>query len=444
MLAAGTKQQILNGAAAVLIVVGVVGAFRGPDSHLNPLRYYKEFKRYLAHRPRYISTDAGTLIAHPYGLTILKEKGSKDFDVIIEPDKEKSGGVFVKRDEKAGQAERIVVSFDVSGHDDITLRTGPDGDYSYRGARSHETILLDNENLQEAYIYLPTTGRFRISGINAVACREPYPLECKNDSDLIAEVKAEAGFPGTANQLELARFLLDWGANAADYDMGKKLQKISGQAFPGSTAAEIYYQYYVPNKAGGYCGSLGTFQSKLFRAFGLDAFTINFGVLKPDITHVSVVFREAGSKKFYLMDPTFNGYFVDAESGKPLDVEEMLSLPRERVSFHDRPLDRRDYLAVLSEAPNETGKGGIHDCAPIATAGDEKSVLCRRDDVRLKDFWDGATLKAVQSVGISPDEYGFVELMKRGFFSVGNGLESDTQDDFVSMLKRHEIAVRGS
>jgi hypothetical protein len=433
-----TTRHILFLVLGILGIACAIGLYRGPRSRLNPIHYYYKF---VLNRPRTVATEAGALIVKPYGATELRvSRENAAFDVAVNPDSEASGGVFLEPEIAQAPNARVHVSFDVSGHDEVVVRTGVEGAFNYRAARGRNGVLFDGRRIAETYVYLPKPGTFSLRNIKLAKCQAPFSPECKNDEDLVDQIKKSPGFPGLDDRLKLAMFLLDWGANEADYDMGKSLQTVANEEFAGATAAEIYYQYYVPSLAGGYCGSLAIFQSKLFRAFGLDAFTINFGILKPNLTHVSVVVRDEASGRYFLLDPTFNGYFTSAGAGAPLDIDELLGAAPESITFKDQPLNRRDYLALKSELPDFAQWSTLHDCKDI-TVDNKSAIRCRRDDTRLENFWDGGILEAAKSAGISPNAYGFVELMKRGFFNVGDALNPNTRADFTALLQKHRIAV---
>lgn len=435
-----TLRKKLALAAAVGVAILAVGASRGRNSRLSPFFYY-DYCRLC--NPRTVVVGGDKVVIQPFGRTILRDAGGgTSFDVIVDPGKELSGGVFLRPE--TGATSRMLVSFESPDAHNVFVKFGRDGKYRYKVAGQNNTVLLDREFTNEIFVYLESPGQFRLSAIKLLLCENETLPACRNDNDLVREVKSTKDFPADAGMFEMARYLLNWGANIADYDMGKTLQKRAGEIFPGATAAEIYYQYYVPNLAGGYCGSLALFQFKLFQAFGLDAFTVNFGILNPDMTHVSVVVREPSTGRFFLMDPTFNGYYVDASTRSPLDIEALLTVARERIAFEDRPLSSRDFLALATEAPEESGIGGIRDCKKIASLDGRDVVLCRRDDTRITQFWKGRTLEAAKKSGITPDEYGFVDLMKRGFFSVGDGLTANARTDFIELLKKHGIPLAGA
>jgi len=295
------------------------------------------------------------------------------------------------------------------------------GNYWIHGADSVELLIYADE----AYSY-------RLDGVSIRECSE-----CENDDDLRAEIFDQ--IPGlekmlTEQPLAAVRQLLDWAANRADHASGKSIHdqtKISGLS-----ASQIYYGVFKPNRGGVYCGGMSEFFNRILKLFGVDSFTWNFGDLRQDLTHVTVVVADhsGDDTRYFIFDPTFNLTLHDAASGELLDIEQLLVLIRKgqwgQVRPEVLPLEQRDFLVP---------KDRSRLCREFREEMEEWLVCGHPGynvDVYLEQ-WNPRFQRAGYRTGLP----GMLQLMANRSFSVGQGARPGTRDNFISLLERHGVPV---
>jgi hypothetical protein len=152
----------------------------------------------------------------------------------------------------------------------------------------------------------------------------------KTDNDLRQLLLTEVpGLKKALNKepLDAARLLMNWVANVGDFATSNEINQITVPTVAKSSASEIYYDIFLPNKGGVYCGGYSIFLNKVLRLFNYKSFTIDFGD-KHIMTHVVVIIpqKQANGYKYYLFDPTFNITFRHRNTGKYVTFTEMINL----------------------------------------------------------------------------------------------------------------------
>lgn len=387
----------------------------------------------------WIKTATADILVRPFGLVT----GSPSLDqstVEIDNSRELGGGASVRIAAAQQRNTRAILHFEIDAISGPlpTIRASDRAGSLFKNSEQQNQFVVQLEKGIDLFVFSSEQVKFRLKNFRVEVCSEPLRPECKTDDDLIAQIKAAPDFPKSATQFELAKYLLNWAAISADYDVGAELSKIAEQKFSAASAGEIYYQYYEPSRVGGYCSSVATFLSKLLRIFDLDAFTVDFGA--QSASHVTVVMRSADYGKYYILDPTFNGYFTDAAGGM-LDIGEILRMPRTLPIFKQQNVSARDFLLTEAEYLGRVDKGDLRDCHLSQTSNPEKIWICKRDAFELRSF--------LQSLGGAPggtkpildDDYGFFEMMKSGVSGVGNGLRASTREEFIAFLGANKIEM---
>ena len=119
-----------------------------------------------------------------------------------------------------------------------------------------------------------------------------------------------------------------------------------------ASAAEIYYDQFLPNKGAVYCSGLALFYDQLLEMFEYDSFHIDFGDTRDGLTHTTVIVPvwEGTAWKHYILDPTFNATFHDQASGRQLDFFELIdaldSQAMDNVIAMTESVEPRDWISI--------------------------------------------------------------------------------------------------
>ena len=293
----------------------------------------------------------------------------------------------------------------------------------------------------EVLLYFGTPSIYLLKAISVVPC-----TDCRVDSDL-RELISES-LPGLQQQVSNepllgARRILDWVANAGDYALSSSIHERANPRVARASAAGIYYEIFLPDAGGVYCGGYSIFLNKVFRLFGYDSFTINYGDPKDALTHVTVVVpirqntsgsESSGPWRFYFFDPTFNGTYVDPSSGDQLGVRRMLELITDDavdgIRLEEWPLDRREFLAL----PDEETR------CPVVVERTDELLICEYPRFGIDQYladWEDRLVRNGYSTGVG----GLFELMLTRVFSVEPSPASGAREAFLAMLAEFDIPV---
>jgi hypothetical protein len=241
---------------------------------------------------------------------------------------------------------------------------------------------------------------------------------------------AEALAGDTLAALEMLR---NWSANAANFAIAGDVEDDTEARIGSMTAAEMYYYEYLPNRGGSYCGGLGVFFDRVLKAFGIGSFTVNFGDLGDNLTHVSVIvpLQVEGQWKFYMFDPTFNITYHDASSGQLLDYFEIIDRlgaeQPESVVFLGSSLADRDWVSYRENSNPDLELRYVSN--GIYVYGQPDYGFHTYLDEFAQQFADN---------GYLPGIAGWIQLMQARVFSVGTSLNPVAVDAF-----RAELTARG-
>jgi hypothetical protein len=324
-----------------------------------------------------------------------------------------------------------------------TLRTRhDDADALYHPPmEGTDSLAFTGTTEYEVLLYFGPPSIYLLESISVALC-----TDCRVDSDL-RELISES-LPGLEEQvgdrtLQGARRILDWVANAGDYALSASIHERANPRVARANAAGIYYEIFLPDAGGVYCGGYSIFLNKVFRLFGYDSFTINYGDLNDALTHVTVVVpvrqqttesESPSSWRFYFFDPTFNGTYVDPNSGDQLSVRRMLELiandAADGIRLEELPVDRREFLAV----PDEETR------CPVIIERTDKLLICEYPRFGIDQYladWEERLVRNGYSTGVG----GLFELMLTRVFSVGPSPAFGASEAFVTMLGEFGIPV---
>lgn len=336
----------------------------------------------------------------------------------------------------------------VEGAATLRLSVGGRGPtYGPAPNRETEVTVFDAEAV-EVLLYGGSQFRYRLDEVNLSECPS-----CPTDADLRALILAERPDLGELldrERLMAAERLLDWAANAADFALDSEaLAEIrNAQHMP---AAQLYYEFLATDRAPGYCSAAAVFFDRVARVFGLDTFTINFGDLRGDLTHVSVVLAEPGENgegyRFHLFDPTFNTTFRHLATGDYATVFEMAdSFDAGRMSeiyASSAPLGDRSWFTFRTERwnnPYSQGAADLNVILGISPRGESVFGLVplSRPGYSLAEYLR-LHRDPLTKYGYGADLGGFVRLFENRVFGVGASRDPQAARQFVAELERRGI-----
>src|SRR5262249_17819696 len=188
----------------------------------------------------------------------------------------------------------------------------------------------------ELLFYSNEPSSYRLTALSLEPC-----AACMTAEALVRRIQAEVPELDGAEGLEKARLLLKWSANVADWSIDNTA--VLG-AVEAMSPADALYNVFDKNAAGVLCGGQSVFYANILHLFGIEAFTVNFGIDAVYLNHVSVVVPHMG--RHYLLDPSFAGYF--ARNGEILPLEELIATNRQAdfsdIRFVELGIEDREFL----------------------------------------------------------------------------------------------------
>ena len=281
-----------------------------------------------------------------------------DGGVLLSNDRDAPAGIYFRFRVDATTRYRLTIAGATTGGAPVLRTRHDDSKPSYSAAVDGvDSLIFGGPESYEVLIYGDGPFEYRLETLRLRRC-----TQCKLDADLVQLIRDE--IPGldqivAAGPLQGARRLSDWVANVGDFALSARAEA-HDRVVRGS-AAGIFYQIFLPDRGGVYCGGYSIFLDKVLQLFGYASFTVNYGDLRDGLTHVNVVVpvrrlvigAAAPEFDFYFFDPTFNGIYVDTQTGVQLPIREMLKRivdgQQDSIRIEEMPLDRREYLAMLDE-----------------------------------------------------------------------------------------------
>ena len=334
------------------------------------------------------------------------------------------GAVLTLVPDLSGQ--RYILEFEVPKNTSALLRSTRNGKQRYFSAQRGWARLWDDA---EVVIFDRAAAKFEIRNLKLIPCtEEDWRCKSRADFDSMLPLKTDT------RDFDYAVDLLFWATTNSDYALSLQIEK--DFLIEGLEAWEIYYKYYRPNVASGYCGGTSEFFAKLLREQGFDAFTWNFGNLSDDLTHVTTVLHFDG--RFYLLDATFGAYFVEPETERPLEVSELLS--GQAFAIVGEAAETRDFVLMASDLAAIEGRirrDAIKNCEPLEGS---QRMVCKYPSFGLDEYL-AMTSPTLVSNGLTSDQTALIEMMKAGTFGIGNMENTDSMKAFARLLVEHGVPM---
>lgn len=270
----------------------------------------------------------------PYGAVESTSKASSL--VLASPGN--PGGLFFRKAIDPDKTYRLrIAGKALSGGTTVRLTVGRADPKWFPAPDGTKHVTVSGSESIEVVVYGDAAYAYHLETLAMDEC-----VACLTDRQLASQILAE--IPALQNELEhdrkdAARALLNWTANIVDLGLGDVGETTSQENEMG--AAEAYQELWADDRGGTTCAGFADFFAKVLSLFGLEAFTMNVGYQGTPLTHVTTVAVIDG--EFYLLDPTFNGAYVDRKSGGLLRLRELLatSQPRSRdYAFRTNPITR--------------------------------------------------------------------------------------------------------
>ena len=221
---------------------------------------------------------------------------------------------------------------------------------------STDMLVYDTKEL-ELLFYSDNRFSYELSSIVIDSCPASMS-KCKCDDDLrnlILKEVPELDIWLVEDRFKAAVELLNWVANNIDLAISKEIHDMTMVNFSSKQASEIYYQIFLPDKGGVWCGGSAVFFNKVARLFDYDSFTINFGDTRDDLTHVAciIAFPYRESWRYYIFDPTFNFTFRLRSTKAYASVSDLINKIRSKkyseIYLDEMGLNKREYIAIKKD-----------------------------------------------------------------------------------------------
>ncbi len=282
-------------------------------------------------------------------------------------------------------------------------------------------MTLESVEHFEILFYSDTASRYLLRHLSVEPCND-----CRTEVDLKDRILAEIPELEGAEPLKSAELLLGWAARTADWALDR------GTVVPGfesMTVSEMVFDVFDRDRGGVYCGGQSSFYMKLLHLFGVDAFTVDFGIRGSSLTHVSVIVPWQGRN--YLFDPTFRITFVGDKDYKALEdvLESQRSGRAEAIRLMELSVAGRSLMGKWD--PSKWDPRGY--CRDLEFLGSD-DIRCIWGDASFFDFYLASWSKEIRSAGLPADASLLPELMGRGVLSIGPGIHSDSNQSFRNAL----------
>lgn len=322
---------------------------------------------------------------------------------------------------------RQLLQYQLANQDEtVSVRSGTGADISYDDAERGWVLVSPD---QDALLFSRSPSGFKLKDLSLSLCKQD-DWRCKTHDDLKRLLPAEIE-PG---KFESALELLTWATQHSDYAISSSVDQTLD---PGDLRSwQIYFKYYAPDLAGGFCGDTAVFFSRLLNDSGFESFTWNFGMLTDDLTHVTTIARFDG--RFFILDPTFGGYFTKPDSDEPIEVFDLIE--GKPFGFKSAPSADRDFIAAADDDARIARLielGIVHACETKNAAG---QIVCKRKRFGLDEY-----LRVSYSV-LERNELGssrdvIIKLMRAGLIGVGDMHDTAAMKAFAQGLVDRGIPV---
>jgi len=238
------------------------------------------------------------------------------------------------------------------------------------------------------------------------------------------------------NPLQAARLLMNWASRNADGAISAVLESQTGDVINAfSRPSDMYHDLFLPNRGGVYCGGFSIFLNNILHLFDYDSFTLNFGDLREDLTHVNVIVpipNGAGDWNFYVFDPTFNTLFLEPGTSRMLTFQEMVQKIRSGqsylISVRQDSFADRDWLAIGPVSNSQ------YQLKSEPTSENGNIYAYSRPNYTLSS-WLNEIRTPLARYGYSTGTTGYLQLLTNQIFSVGPTPNSAVRDRFINIIQ---------
>ncbi len=235
---------------------------------------------------------------------------------------------------------------------------------------------------------------------------------------------------------------MNWAANNADGAISSQLQSSTNDQISSmSRPSDLFKDFFDPDRGGVYCGGFSIFYNNILKLFGYDSFTLNFGDLRDDLTHVVVIVPIANGTSdwnYYIFDPTFNTVFMEPGTTRQLTIQEMLIKYRQEqtslISVAQDSIADREWLSL--GIVNQTQY--IHKSQ--VQASDLTVEIYSRPTYAIST-WTNEISSSLTRYGYSTGMLGYMQLLSNQIFTVGQSANTAPRDRFIYYLQAFGISV---
>ncbi|MBI1393464.1 MAG: hypothetical protein GC152_12045 [Alphaproteobacteria bacterium] len=356
----------------------------------------------------------------PYRHGVLFFEGAS---IRIERNGDDGFGVFLVPN---GIRSNRIIRFEAKGDARIIVRSTISGERHYRNTASDDFLRITPQT-DEVLVFTNDASSIDLLVLSAIDCAESWDSLCADPDYLIAKI----GLLETraSNKEELLK-ILDWTANSIVWSDDIQLTSEANALLKKYGPAQTTTAVFEAEAAGGSSQVASAFLCKVLSDLGYEALTVNFGI-SPNLTHVStLVHNPFGDGKFYMLDPTFNAIFVDERSGEWIPFDDLLAGKTLSASILERPVTDRRFLVAIPSLR-------YTNCRPAKGRSDRQVCWWPDYDFEayIKEFED-----AFAEAGLNPDGSGYMRLLRKTYYSVGNQAGSEVQQKFLDLLETNDIA----
>ena len=276
----------------------------------------------------------------------------------------------------------------------------------------------------ELLFYSDKPASYRLESAEIEECSE-----CRTAEDLRKRIINEVPEVTTTTGLERAILLMEWASNVADYTPNPTLIPAD---FESWSVEKMVYDFFDLDRGGISCGGYSVFLWRVLQMFGINAFTVNYGIPGSSVTHVTVIVPHNG--KFYMLDPSFDVTFM--REGRMLDVAEAIKTLRtgsgSEIVIQEHGLERRDIIGYTKVPEIDR----ICVRREVTSAGIPK---CRIGDNSFITLFQKVQADHWNAPDVPLDNVFLFRLMLKGFFSVGPSISPSARNRFIAMLGQNDI-----
>lgn len=237
-----------------------------------------------------------------------------------------------------------------------------------------------------------------------------------------------------SDRLKAARLLMNWSSRNADAAISALLESQTRlRVNATSRPSDMYRDFFLPSRGGVFCGGFSIFLNNILRMFGYDSFTLNFGDLRDDLTHVVVIVplqNSSGDWDYYVFDPTFNTLFLEPGTNRMLTFGEMVRKIRsgqsQQILIRQDPFTDREWLSFNQQANTQ------YQLKSGPTGENGGLYIYTRPNYTLTS-WLYEMRSLLARYGYSTGTTGYLQLLTNQIFSVGQSPNAKARDRFIEV-----------